>query len=314
MIFLIIVISMTFASAGIIDSIKKTITGRDIGPQPQDLSINVLGSAPVVVDIQEATIPFVAPPNFIDPTEDDNPTPTTIVFDVRVSDADGVWDIDDASVDYEVIRGGTTKTGNCPWQSDIDANTAEYQCTFTMNYWEEAGDWNINVRAVDLGSGVPQTDTFVFIYRQLAAMVISPLTLTWPDTIPGSINQIATEPTVVTNTGNYNDFISVTAYNLVSATVDEIPAEDFTIGITSTGAFEECNAPITADAMQNTIEVDITGSSSNPGPAPNNYEELYYCIPTFPLVSPETYSTNPADGGTSSVSYTHLTLPTTPYV
>jgi hypothetical protein len=284
-IFAILLISMV--SAGL----WNKITGK--APiQPQDISITVVGANPVVIE-------------YIEPIPPQNPiesSTTTIELDVRVTDPDGVSDIDDSSVFAEFTKlGEITRLGACPWQNDVDSDTANYTCSVDMQFYDGAGTWNIKINATDFGNATLVEDTSTsFIYQELKAMVISPASLTWPNIIPSSINQTSNnDPTKINNTGNYDGEISVTSYDLLGETIpaESIPSEDFSIGIISTGANEECNTPSTATSMGvNGTTTAITNSDSNPGPNPTNYEEIYYCIPSFPLVSSQIYSTT---GGSS---------------
>lgn len=289
--FIFTILLISIVSAGFWDK----ITGK--APQrPQDISINVVGIRPVVIEYIEAISPK-------DPIEN---SITTIVFEVRVTDPDGVSDINDSSVRAEFSKiGETTKTNSCQWQKDIDSDTANYSCSIDMQYYDGSGTWNIKISATDFGSKILIEDTSSFVYQELKAMTLSPASLTWPNIIPGSINQTSdNDPAVITNTGNYNGEISVKAYDLTGETVPSelIPSEKFSIGGISTGANEECNPPSTATSMgTNGQTTSIANTDSNPGPGPNNYEELYYCIPSFPLVSSQRYSTSA--GGSWYVLY-----------
>jgi len=282
MFFIFTIFLISIVSAGF----WNKVTGK-AQQQPQDISINVVGANPVVIEYIETLLPQ-------NPTEN---SITTIVFEVRITDPDGVSDIDDSSVSAEFSKiGETTKNDNCQWQSDIDSDTASYSCSIDMQYYDSAGTWNIKISAKDYGSKILVEDTSKnFVYQELKAMTLSPESLTWPNVIPGSTNQASdNDPAIITNTGNYNGEISVTAYDLIGETVpgESIPSEEFSIGI-STGTNEECNAPATATSIgENGATTSIANSDSNPGPGPANYEELYYCIPSFPLVTSQRYSTS----------------------
>ena len=295
---LLLISSISLISAGL----WNTITGKATGPQPQNLSITVAGVNPVVVAIQPSSFNDESGDAGIqiDPNELNLPSVKAVPFNVQVSDTDGVTDINDSSVRFEVLE-DISKNGSCTLENDIDGNTANYSCSFDMNYWDSAASWTIQVQASDFGAQTIETNTQAFTYRLLSSMTISPTTLTWPAVTPSSINQTATEPTIVTNTGNYNGQISVEAYNLVSATAETVDANEFTIG-TITGSDEECNSPTQATVLQNGNPIPIILSNSNP--SDGGTEELNYCIPLFPAVSSQEYSTNSALGGISwTISY-----------
>jgi len=300
MIFLITIILMSMASAGVIDFIKRTVTGKALGPQPQNLTITVVGSNPV-------TISFIEDPdNQIPPPAPIEAGITTITFEVHVTDPDGASDIIDSSVNSEFSRGAVIRPGDCVWTGDLPGgDTANYSCSVDMQYYDEPGTWNIKINATDFGSGVLVEDTSVtFTYLELKAMVISPLTLTWPAVLPDSTNQTSdNDPTVVTNTGNFAGNIQVSALALLgeSAPSESVPAEDFVIDIDTGGAGCTGAACVECDGTElvDSIAIPIAGSSSNPGPG--GTEELHYCIPEFPPVSSQTYST--AGGGSWTILY-----------
>lgn len=268
------------------------ITGK-AQQQPQDIAINVVGINPVVIEYIEVITPQSPTENSI----------TTVVFEVRITDPDGVNDIDDSSVFAEFSRSGdTTKKNNCLWLSDIDSDTAGYSCSIDMQYYNGAGTWNIKINATDFGSKILVEDTSrTFIYQELKAMTLSPATLTWPNVIPGSVNQMSdNDPSVVTNTGNHEGPIVIQAKNLYGETriTEFIPADSFTAG-TSTGKKDpECD-PATSSFLQDSADIIIINSMLNKGVAAQ--EEIFYCIPQVPLISSQTYSTQQAGSWTITV-------------
>jgi len=219
----------------------------------------------------------------------------TITFEVRVSDPDGVNDINDNSVTAEFSKPGEiTRTGACLWQSDIPPNTASYLCSVDMQYYDGAGIWNIKISARDNSNNLAEDTSRSFIYQELKAMTISPATISWPPIIQGAINQIPLEFTTITNTGNYEGQIIIRAQNIYGQPrVSEfIPANSFTAG-TTTGTLEECNAPVTATTLQDNSDASIINSMLNNGATAQ--EEIFYCIPQVPQISSQIYSTS---GGT----------------
>ncbi len=295
---ILVVLAISLVSAGFFDKFR-TITGR-AEQQPQDLTITVVGTNPVVFSFIEDPDDQVPPPAPVEAGI------STITFEVHVTDPDGVTDIIDSTVDTEFSRGAVIRPGICTWIEDLpDGDTANYSCSVDMQYYDEPGTWNIKVNATDYGSGVWVEDTSVtFTYLELKAMTISPSTLTWPAVIPGSINQTSdNDPTVITNTGNFAGNIQVTALALIgeSAPAESIPAADFVIDVDTGGPGCTDAACVECDGTQmvESTATPIVGSSSNPGPG--GTEEIYHCIPFFPSVSSQTYST--AGGGSWTILY-----------
>jgi hypothetical protein len=283
-----LLLTLSFASAGILESIENFITGK-VSSQSQNVSITVAGANPVVVEV---------PTLSINPIEEN---PVTVLFTANVSDADGVNDIDDSSV-IVAINGPITRTGSCAWISDISSTKAQYNCSVVMWYFDPAGIfWTLNVSATDFGDGTLVSGTAVFTYGEVKGMLISPSALTWPTVTTGAANQQASnDPTIINNTGNYNGAVSITALDLQGETIstESIPASSFTTGAASGS---EC----TATALVNSVSTSISGSNSNPGNLSLGggvgQEQLYYCIPLVPSVSSQVYST--AAGGSWIVSY-----------
>jgi hypothetical protein len=256
-------------------------------------------SGQAMVDAAYLSVSYNAPNQppqitYIEPILDQTPIENsvkTITFNVRVSDPDGVIDIDDSSVIAEFSKIGETKrTGICPWQNDIDSNTANYSCSVGMQYYDGAGTWNIKINATDFANNLIENTSRNFVYQELKAIIISPLSLTWPQITPGAINQLPGTSTIITNTGNHEGGIIIQAKNLYGGTrtTEYIPANAFTSGAIS-GADEECNAPATATQLEDSNPVPIINSMLNKGPAAQ--EEIFYCIPQVPQVSSQTYST-----------------------
>ena len=117
-----------------------------------------------------------------------------------------------------------------------------------MLYWDGNGAWTINTQGRDLGNTtLVYNTTASFTYNLLKALVISPISLTWPSVSLGATNQTSNnDPTIINNTGNYNATgkIAVNALNLHGETnaLEFISAANFTIDIDTGGSPPaECN-------------------------------------------------------------------------
>lgn len=259
------------------------ITGKAPGPQPQNIALNVVGINPIVIE-------SIISPGPQQPTEADSPAPTTVTFVIWVTDPDGVQDINPATV-----RAWFTKLGSpdkakalCSFSANIDSDTNSYSCSINMNYFDASGDWNIRAEAADFGNTALIEDSLgiTFTYQELKAMTNSQPSLTWPNLVPGAVDQTSNnDPATITNTGNYVGNVKITAYNLVGTDSTPFSANLFTIGET-TGALEECDAPTTAAQMADSTTTVVATTSGG-----GDTNDLYYCITTVPSVPTQAYST-----------------------
>jgi hypothetical protein len=276
--FVLLVAVISLASAGIGDWFG---TGR-ASDAPQDVSVTVTGAnSPEVIYVED-----INGGAGVDPVEYGV---TSINLEIRVYDADGVGNIDDSSIIALFTRGAVTRTGPCIWSTDIDAYTANYSCSVNMYYYHEAGTWNVNASARDQENNYAENTSEIFTYLELKAFdtPLSPAELNWPPLVQGASNQNASnDPTLVNNTGNYAGSIYIAAYDLVGEDnpAENISATDFTVAGSSG---PECSgSALGPDGVNND-----TGIAANPGPEGSNLAYIYYCIPSVPTVSSQTYST-----------------------
>lgn len=300
-VFSVVVVLMlgSFVSADFFD----WITGK-ASNQPTNVSVTITGSNPVVVEfVLNNTIGVASP------TE---ANVTNLNFEVHVSDADGVDDINDTSVTFNFSKAGEPLRFNssvCTHVGDIDATTANYTCSTDMFFFDDAGTWSIGVGANDVGNGTAQyNNTQTFVYSQLKALVVSPPSLTWATLSSGSLNQSSNnDPTVINNTGNFNGTINVTGVNLLGETTPSnyIDVANFTVGL-ATGSDIECDTDDSDGAsLVNGTAAVILNSVSNRGNlsagSGAGQENFYYCIPQVPTVPSQTYSTDA--GGSWTIIY-----------
>jgi len=234
----------------------------------------------------------------------------TLVF--RASDNNGNGDLDDTTIDLD-LDGPTVD--NIPGDETdctlpgavIDANTLEYTCTLTVQFWNEEGTvvgldpWTFTARISD-SAPAEGTDTFQFDVQQLTSIAIAPATVTYPPTSPGS--QFASlADTVVTNDGNVDiadGDLGLTAFDLcddsgATCTGNTLGADNFYAGDESI-VLDACNDGGAVNLADNSARV-ITSFVLARGPAATRNVE--HCL-DVPLGTPEDiYSTNPAVGGTT---------------
>ena len=282
-IFIIIALA-SFTSANVFDSLKELFSGTgQASSGPQNVSVQVAG-------VNFPTVSFVQNINGganVIPIENGI---RNVVFSAQVTDADGVGNINDSSVDAEFRRGIVTRIGNCSLQSDLNANTANYSCSVNMFYYDGIGSWTANVSARDQESNYAENTSELFTYQELKAFIVplSPSTLNWPILTPGAVNRNSSnDPTFVNNTGNYAGNIFLTGFDLVGQTnpSENISINRFNVSGTSGS---ECTGGVSLGPND--------GNSANTliptNPGPSGGSSVYYCITSVPIVSSQVYSTS----------------------
>jgi hypothetical protein len=284
---------MSLVSANIFKDIGELFSGTGKVPQqPQDVSVSVVGKKPVVVEVPTLSVM---------PVEG---TFVSVIFTANVSDDNGVNDINDSSVTTLIGDGVTTRVGSCVWDQDITNKKANYSCSIDMWYWDAPSaltTWALNVSATDKGNKTIITQGALFNYGEVKSLTIAPSSISWTDINSEDTNQNASnDPTIINNSGNYNGLVKVIGIDLKGETIDTeiIPAASFTVG-PSSGT--EC----LATPLVNGSSASIGSSNSNPGNLSAGggigQSQLYYCIPTVPLISSQTYST--LGGGSWTILY-----------
>jgi len=233
----------------------------------------------------------------IDAIDAQTPTENGITYvpaTVRVTDSDGGYDVESVSIVFTKSGEATRSDSSCDFVS-AGGDTAVFLCNVSMWYYDlNADDWSALATATDKGNGSYINSTPVeFIYGLLKAMTISPSSISWGTLDAGDTDQSAIDdPTVITNTGNYNDTVGLTGLNLLGAnSIDIFPATDFAVGVSD---------PACGGDQVNVSPINVTDSISSRGLGAT--EEFYYCVPTVPNIPTQEYSTANA-GGSWIVSY-----------
>lgn len=277
---LVLVVLMTsFVSAGFFDFLNPSGRAADA---PQNVSVTIAGANTPVVNFVEN----INGGSGVSPLEY---TIKTVSFETHVYDQDGVGNINDSAVSARFTFGTTTRSGSCAPQADIDGFTANYTCSINMNYYDSSGSWTTNVSAKDVENNYADNTSEIFSYSILKsfAVPLSPSSLSFPTLVPGAANQNASnDPTIVNNTGNYNGNIFINSSDLVGQVIssEKLSANRFNV---SGSSGSECTGiGLGPDsALTNTL------ISANPGPPGSNLANIYYCIPSVPFISSQTYST-----------------------
>ncbi len=261
--------------------IFKRITGKPITEQT-NVSVTVGNIAPVIFNVQ--TIPAV---NLNEGTTKD------VIFNFSASDGNGVADLNDASA-FAVFNQSIEpqRSGSCILVASTSSDKT-YQCNVIMQYFDKSGGWGVNVSIKDLGGNYAENKSTSFSVNLLRGINITPNSIGFPVVSPGGTNILSSQDTFVTNNGNYEGTLDVTAYNLTGeiTSSEQIPAGNFrTAGLS--GASSVCT---TGTQLNDEGTTTITGSSLPRGAAGSNAENITYCLTLVPTgISTQTYSTNGA--------------------
>ena len=245
-----------------------------------DLTINV-----TTIPNSPPTIPYVEQPLSAIPNELGI---RNVVFNVRVSDSNGVADIDNLSVKANFTKSGEpSRFGSCSWINDVDANTANYSCSITMQYYDASLEWNIGINATDLIGSLAVNNSALFTYGELKAIILyQPSSLSWSTLLTGQTNIPANnDPTIVNNTGNVDgNIIFMTGHNLTGELnpTEKIPSYLFRAGGVS-GSECSLSVPLNDSLIQWISNVNLP---RGPGAVAN----IYYCLSSVPFVSSQNYS------------------------
>ena len=225
-------------------------------------------------------------------------------FKISISDSNGVGDLVDGGevkVYFEknsnIYRPPTAPTipAICTYYSDNGINTAYFDCSVNMNYYDEPGDWIIHVSATDgelnainngqisLGSGHATYPNFY--YNTLADVRLTDTNggesaiIEWnnPAITVSTINQKANTNLIIENCGNVNINLQATAQDLDgdSYPADKVAANSFSASVN----------PIPCDNGQifdnieplDFVNIDNSFISKSIDGIPQN-KNLYFCL------------------------------------
>jgi hypothetical protein len=268
--FLVMVLLMSFASAGIFDWFKKGITGK--ASQQFNLTANVGNNAPQIIYIETASRSV---------TEDGT---TSVFFNVTAYDSDGSGNLNHSSVSANFTRGDYIRlNSSCVLLEEFGTFYANYSCTILLWYFDESGQWNASSRVLDLSNGIGSNRS-LFQYNQFGAITIQPSEVAFPALNPGASNTTASGPLILNNTGNLPfTVITVNTTNLVGDpdNTRALYAGNFSFG-NNTGSSLECGAS-TSTQMQRGVNVTIENAVLGIGNHSLNngfvgQEQLYLCL------------------------------------
>lgn len=245
-----------------------------------------------------------------------------IGVDVVVSDPNGDGDLSGTTADITLTQGLETIFGDDACvviASTIDGdNEATLRCTFTLNFYNLAGYWDITINDFDdnLGSAFVSQSSVAdedltypkFLVNPFAAIEIKDSgdvsysvgdkTLDFINVEISSVNKEADNNLVVQNCGNeavdsVTSFIQVRGDNLRGA-------DDISLMLPSTFKFDDVTPACTSGIGLTTSDVNVAGLILNVG-ASSTDKDIYFCIAgVLPTTLPtQAYSTT-APGGSSN--------------
>ncbi len=201
-----------------------------------------------------------------------------------VYDHDGYENIEGANATITNITGGIRQNLTCKKMDSLSAKEQNFSCTVDIWYFDNPGQWNITIKAKDLGGGQGINDTTSFVLLETTAMSTTPTTITWPILQVNSVNKTATDNLQIDNLGNRGiglGNISVNTTNLVGETYStySIYAGNISIGTIQGNA--SCNQT-TSNLMTRYSYVNITEAilpyGNRTAGGGQGIENLYFCI------------------------------------
>lgn len=256
-----------------------------------DAKVPVRNVAPTITNIQAI------------PNVNLNPAPAATIVQVTFSakDPNGQASIADNTALVRFTRAGeTTRTsGVCsPGIPTVDSKT--FTCGVSMQYYDAAGIWNVEVSVQDSG-GLTASQTTTATVNLLRDISLSPATIDFPTVDPEETNITATTQTTITNNGNFEappGTITITTSNLVGETdpLENIPAANFrVVGSSQT---DVCGL---GDALIHSSAVTLSSPDLNRLPG-DRTETLSYCLTSVPILSPQLYSATGANSWIISIN------------
>ena len=284
LIFLMLIIPLM--SAGIFSDLWGEITGKATS-NATVVNITVGNNLPA--------ISFVEDISDIGPIED---TIRSITFNFTANDSDGAADLDPSTAEARFNRTGeVTRLNTSCVELTTSGDEANYSCTIDMWYFDQNGNWTINVTIKDDQGASAENSSTAFIYTIFPAMKINQTSLTWLDVAIGQTNAGSNnDPIQINNTGNKESInINVTAFDLRGEGVQDefILAGNLSVGNESQG----CSSG-TGTQMQNDTSVNITSAILERGNhsldydnATSGQELIYFCLDLVPTgISQQSYS------------------------
>ncbi len=266
---------ISFTSAGFLDFLRPTGKAMD---SPLDINVSVTSGAPDIYYV------FSTPATGLNL----GPNPTYLHINFSVSDSDGASNINNATAAVNISKSGEAVRYNSSCALvDYSGDYANFSCLVIAWWFDDDGDWNMNVNISDLNGNVASNTTETFSIDTLTGFEMSPSSITFSTLTPGTYNQTPTNYISMNNTGNdpiASGSVSINATNLIG---EDNPSQALWAANFSasslTGGKTECNITEDATALVEDDFVGITGVVLNDGNytvngGGNGQEDMYLCL------------------------------------
>jgi hypothetical protein len=162
------------------------------------------------------------------------------------------------SAEIKLKMGGDTYTSTDCSYVETDSMNRDYSCNMSMNYWYDAGSYDLNITFTDLPKVVSVEYSGECAYGQLVASSYDLSAVAFSGAGPGINNVAANQPITVRNTGNAELDLKMTAYDLSGRTNPSIklPATAFKAGA-SLGT-----AQTMADSTQTNLSMTVVNEQN----------------------------------------------------
>ena len=250
-------------------------------------------------------------------------TYTQLNFSFIAVDPNGKGDLDNSTARLEInitkyLADGTTlstvrSNNSCAANNTIGNTGINYSCIINLWYFDIGGAWTINASIKDRNTTQSENRTTQFLLASTTAMVMSPVSLTWPTLELGTTNRTSNStPITINNTGNKDisaGGITISGSDLQGLTTlsQFIMAQNFSVH-----AINGTSGCTGVDCLQcnGTQMMNSTSGTTNPQTlamanmtAGNNtinfqnqtsgQENLFFCLRTVPSdISRQVYDTS----------------------
>jgi hypothetical protein len=301
--FVCLMLVLPLASAGIFDFLGRKV---QLGPsETQDFSVSVSGVAPVVDVMPTTGISSAIIEEFTGTA--------TIIF--QVSDGNGATDVNmDGGSEAIAITitspGAETRTAteaDCSITATVVTNGFEYECDIEMQYYDEAGDWDVDVSVTDASTDVGTADDSGedandLTVSQLRAIKVDPASIGFGSVNPEDVDTESGSDTTITNIGNFvvDDVapatdLTITAVGLTNG-VDNIPVTNFkSVDVLSILTDSCATDAVVADHSGTAVTITNFDLAKGTQATPIQTRNLRHCLTLVPAgISPGTYNTGGA--------------------
>jgi hypothetical protein len=290
---------ITTASAGWVDWVKQTITGKATS---QTFDLNITVGAPSIYAVYNLS-------DYL-PIQEEGFTELEINFSVYAPSGSGNLNHSSSKVNISFPGEDLRENVSCnPYESGGDY--ANYTCNITMWWWDINETWTINAYIEDnAGSSAINTSATQDI-GQTRAFKGGPTPLTWPGISPGDSNKTSNnDPYLMNNTGNVPIASSILKINSTNLRGEITPTEalwagNFSVGWNTGGSPPaECGGTsmvyttYTALSIANLSKGNYTINDGSTG-----QERLYFCLKEIGAeLSTQAYSTANESGWTVDIT------------